>query len=141
MNSNILRGGRPTYAGLSSLKSQGVKTIIDLEDDYRATRTERANAARLGLRWINSPMNAGQVPPNDQIDRIEAMLEDASLFPIFIHCKHGQDRTGLIIGIYRVETDHVSPSQAYQEMLQVGFHQEYTALDSTFRRRTGYDGP
>ena len=39
-----------------------------------------------------------------------------------VHCTHGQDRTGLIVGVYRVRQDHWSKERAYREMLDHNFH-------------------
>ena len=134
----VYRGGRPERRGLQQLKRMGVRTIINLEDDRRATTSERADAASLGMDWYGSPMNAGRTPKDHQIDEILGMLQDPSLQPVFIHCKHGQDRTGLVMGLYRVEVQHWDAAKAYQEMLDDGFHPQYQALDQYFRDRTGF---
>ena len=49
---------------------------------------------------------------------IPAVLSEGT----YVHCEHGQDRTGLIIGAYRVRVQRWSKSQAYQEMKAHGFH-------------------
>ena len=83
----------------------------------------------------------GAVRPSDvQINQILSALADTNNFPIFIHCHHGQDRTGLIIGLYRVEAQGWAPAKAYQEMLVNGFHPNLAGLDKYFRDRTGYSG-
>jgi tyrosine-protein phosphatase SIW14 len=135
----IYRGGRPYQTGLRYVASLNVKLDIDLEDDSSAIRSEEANAQRLGLEFMSEPMNAGRRPDDAQVDRILAKLQDPGSFPIFIHCKHGQDRTGLIIGLYRVLVEKWTPQKAYQEMLDIGFHPEYRALDDYFKDRTGYN--
>lgn len=40
----------------------------------------------------------------------------------YVHCERGQDRTGLIVGVYRVKVEHWTKADAYQEMLKHGFH-------------------
>jgi tyrosine-protein phosphatase SIW14 len=40
----------------------------------------------------------------------------------FIHCSHGQDRTGLVVGLYRVQIEHWGKQRAYSEMAAHGFH-------------------
>lgn len=39
-----------------------------------------------------------------------------------VHCTHGQDRTGLVVGIHRVEHDGWSKDLAFREMLKNHFH-------------------
>ena len=63
---------------------------------------------------------------------------DEKNFPIFLHCAHGEDRTGLLMGLYRVEVQGWTPEKAYLEMLKLGFHPKFKALDDYFRDRTGF---
>ena len=46
----------------------------------------------------------------------------------FIHCTHGHDRTGLVVGCYRVLKQGWTKNDAYAEMLQHGFHPELLGL-------------
>ena len=39
----------------------------------------------------------------------------------FIHCEHGQDRTGLLVGLHRLSQDW-TPQAAWLEMTNHGFH-------------------
>ena len=47
----------------------------------------------------------------------------------YVHCEHGQDRTGLTIGIYRVQHDGWTKEKAYNEMIAHGFHKSLHGLD------------
>jgi len=49
--------------------------------------------------------------------------------PIYVHCAHGADRTGLIIALYRVFVQGWAPQKAHDEMKAMGhnfFHQIFT---------------
>ncbi len=135
---DIFRGGRPSFTDLKYLKSKGIKTIINIESDKYALAKEKDYAQKLGFKWISSPMSMDVIPKDTQLKFLQDLLQDESSFPIFIHCKHGQDRTGLIIGLYRVKVQDWSPASAYKEMLKNGFHPEYKPLDKCFRDKTGY---
>jgi protein tyrosine/serine phosphatase len=136
VTSEIDRGGRPGAQGLQDLAKMGIRTVIDLEDDVQAETAERALAGRLGLGWISEPMNASQTPNDAEVNQILSLLEDSRRYPIFIHCKFGEDRTGLIIALYRVLAQRWTPQQAWNEALQDGFHQQFTAMSSYFRAKT-----
>src|SRR2546430_2746714 len=41
---------------------------------------------------------------------------------IFVHCEHGQDRTGLVVACYRVQAEGWSKAKAEKEMFDHGFH-------------------
>ncbi len=137
----IYRGGRPLNNDLSVLKTdKEIKMVIDLEDKQSVVQQEKKTASDLNLKFISSPMNAMARPNNQQVDQLLALLQDPKNFPIFIHCHHGEDRSGMIIGLYRVEVQGWTPAAAYKEMLDDGFHPVLYALDKYFRDRTGYRG-
>lgn len=137
----LYRGARPEYRGVQELAGMGIKTIINLENDRYAPGKEKKAADRLRLVTYASPMNAYRRPSDAQVDSILKMMQEKSAYPIFIHCHHGQDRTGLLVGLYRIEVQKWSPEAAYKEMLSIGFHPELKELDQYFRDRTGYSGP
>lgn len=136
---NIYRGGRPATGDLAAAqRDQGIRTVLNLENDTKAIREDQKTAMALGMRFISRPMSAYERPNDSQVDQILAALQDASNFPILIHCRRGQDRTGVIIGLYRVLEQGWLPSQAYDEMLRIGFHPQFRELDNYFRDRTGF---
>jgi tyrosine-protein phosphatase SIW14 len=141
VTADIYRGGRPTSSDLASLQSQyKISTDIDLEDDTKVNDQEQAAANKLKMQFLLTPMNPYAIPTDSAVNGILAELQNATNFPIFIHCHYGEDRTGLIIALYRVEVQGWTPAKAYQEMLADGFHPSLTDLDNYFRKRTGYTG-
>lgn len=133
---SIYRGGRATLEGLQYLKKAGFKTIINLENDSKAVQNELAMAKKVGLQMYSSPLS-WTTPPNDkQVDSIIASLKNSQMYPVFVHCHYGKDRTGMIIGLYRVFGQNWNPKDAYAEMIKYGYHPEYKALDNYFRAKT-----
>ena len=51
-------------------------------------------------------MSGYEYPSTETVNAALALLNDAEAGPVFIHCLHGKDRTGLIIGLYRVHYEH-----------------------------------
>jgi protein tyrosine/serine phosphatase len=133
---SIYRGGRPTLEGIQYLKKSGFKTIINIENNSKAISAELAMAKKLGLQMYSSPMSWTTSPNDKQVNSVLAALNNPQLYPIYIHCHYGKDRTGLIIGLYRVFSQNWSPKDAYAEMLKYGFHPEYKPLDDYFRVKT-----
>jgi hypothetical protein len=68
------------------------------------------------------------------------LLTSAHLQPVYIHCELGRDRSGLIIGLYRVRYEGWSPCAAYAEMQQFGFNERLRGLDRYFWERHGRPG-
>jgi len=93
----LFRGARPEKIGVEALAKMGITTIIDLENDQNAVAQEMIWAKKSGIKFISLPMSGFWTPDDAQVNEILATLNDADLSPIFIHCQHGQDRTGLIM--------------------------------------------
>ncbi|OFZ29312.1 MAG: hypothetical protein A2622_07810 [Bdellovibrionales bacterium RIFCSPHIGHO2_01_FULL_40_29] len=138
VNDGIIRGGRPQKGDLAMLKKQGVKTIINIDDSDSALKTELAEAKKLGIDYISSPLSSFSTPKDDQVNMILEALQDPTKQPVFLHCKHGQDRTGMIMGLYRYRVDKWTAREAYAEMKELGFHSILRSLDKYFKKQTNY---
>jgi protein tyrosine/serine phosphatase len=136
VNPTLSRSGRPTMRGLQMAQSMGMKTIINLENEPPAIEREKKTAQQMGFQYFISEMDASQTPNDQEMKKLLTMLQDKSLQPILIHCFHGRDRTGLVVGLYRVFVDGWEPKKAYEEMLADGFDPKHRALDQYFKDKT-----
>jgi protein tyrosine/serine phosphatase len=142
----LFRGGHPDQAGLEYLQSIGVTTIVDLEigDLIEATpweiSQEESQAKAMGFNFIREPLSAFQpFVSTAEMQSTLNILSDPSNGTVYVHCKHGQDRTGMVIGLERVFTEGWAPADAYAEMIAHGFHPEFLGLKHFFDEQTGYD--
>jgi tyrosine-protein phosphatase SIW14 len=138
---NLYRGGRPTDAGLTQLKKMGVRTIINLQGgdlesipasllknrepgEFPEAIVAEGNAAdELQLNFRHYPLDSmGFVDASEQnsILQILADLTDPNLQPIYVHCEHGEDRTGLIVAMERVQLEGWTKTQARAEWTAFG---------------------
>ncbi len=136
---HISRGARPHKIGLEALAKMGVKTILNIDNDKPEIADEAKNSQALGLRMISLPMSGFWKPKDAQVEKILAVLRNPANYPLFIHCKHGHDRTGLIMGLYRIQEQNWPAQEAYAEMLKLGFHKQLVFLDHYFKQKTGLD--
>ena len=135
----IYRSAQPQVDDMQDLKELGIKTILTLSDDMAAVTAERRAARALGIVFISHPMDGFWAPEDSHVDATLAVLKDTNNYPILVHCKHGQDRTGVIIGLHRVLAEGWQPEHAYEEMLDRGFHRILIFLKGYFKDRVGLD--
>ncbi len=136
VNPEVSRSGRPDQPGIRMIKDLGFRTVINIENDDQSIRREKDAVERLGLKYISSPMHWDERPNDRQMGQLLEALQNPRMHPILIHCKHGRDRTGLVIGLYRVFVDKWHPKKAYEEMLASGFRPHLKQLDRYFKEKT-----
>ncbi len=133
----IYRGGQPSsIQDYQKLKSLGVKTVINLRWDTTVEQSMTA-AREHRFQFLNFPIKATDYPDANQIHEIFEILDDSRNYPIFIHCQHGKDRTGLIAALYRVHRQNWKPVDARKEWIQMGFAVHFLRnLDKFFSAST-----
>lgn len=139
VNASIYRGGRPDEAGIAALAKMKIKTILNLENDPQAVAEEIRIANLYGIKVISTPMSGFWYPRDRQVQRSLRAMEDPANQPVFVHCQHGEDRTGLIVGLYRVFYQKWAPEAAWNEMEDLGFHRILFLLQEYFENATGFE--
>ena len=140
---DLYRGGIPGQDGIAYLAKIGVKTILDMEttDSEISSELESAAASGLVVMSVQLPPLALR-PTHRRMDEVIAVLKDPSNYPLFVHCRHGQDRTGVAVGLYRVYVQGWTPADAYKEMIARGFHPDSEiGLRCYFDEKTGLRAP
>lgn len=108
---NILwRGAKPDEAGVAWLVEHGVRTIVNLEMLY--DDEEAFEHARLGNKgnyeikyyrvrdWEPLPIISTALS-DEHVANFLAIMEQAPK-PVYVHCRSGENRTGLMVAAYRV---------------------------------------
>ncbi|NOT61592.1 MAG: hypothetical protein HOP19_15350 [Acidobacteria bacterium] len=114
------RGAQPKESEYKQLAALGVKTVIDLRDEterYAKTQVESA-----GMNYINVPMSDTKIPPQETVQRFLALVKDQGNFPIYVHCKGGRHRTGIMTAVYRMTFEGWDVEKAYDEMKDFDFY-------------------
>ena len=119
VSQTIYRGAQPDAVAIKNLQRLGVKTIIDLRLPNEGLRGEPAEAAANGISYTNVPLRGMGRPTDDQVRQVLGLIEKLP-GPVFIHCKHGCDRTGTIIACYRIQHDQWSTANALKEAARYG---------------------
>jgi tyrosine-protein phosphatase SIW14 len=122
----LYRGGQPGHDGFEFLKTNGIKTVINL----RGENDEEVIVKKLGMNYVHIPMSIAPWSkiPDAAIDQYFKVLSDPANYPIFFHCRRGADRTGALAGFYRIAYQGWEPSKAYSEARSIGMRWWFTAI-------------
>jgi len=122
---NVLwRGAKPAQDGAAWLIDRGVRTIVNLElmhDDrqvFREARPAGAGRHEAGyFRIADWEPNAVLAPAllDDHLAHFLAVVDDQPR-PVYVHCRSGQNRTGVMVAAYRVIVEGASVDEAIEEM-------------------------
>lgn len=122
VNSQLYRGAQPKSGGVKRLAKMGIKTIVNLRGAGESTRNEEAEARAAGLRYFNIPLKEFGRPTDEQVERALKILAESENQPVFVHCRLGADRTGLVVAIYRITHDGWTSERAKAEANKYGMH-------------------
>lgn len=110
------RGARPTAAGFTELAGLGVKTVLDLSGG-----SDESLLKDRSLKLVHVPMSAFGLRDDRVLEALRVMTDPANR-PMMIHCKHGADRTGALVALYRVVVQGWTKEKAVEEMNRGGYH-------------------
>lgn len=115
VSEGLWRGAAPSNQAMQKLAESGVKTIVDLRLAGLGAEEEASRAKRLGIKYIHIPLGF-MGPSLSKVAQFLNIVNDPANQPVFVHCRYGADRTGALVGVFRVIHDHWSFNQAYSEM-------------------------
>jgi protein tyrosine/serine phosphatase len=121
---DIFRGSQPAKNGYDTLKRMGIRTIINL----RTSMSERKQVESAGMRSIEIPLSTFNNGDKEKVDRIVALLSDPANQPVFVHCRQGRDRTGIVVAAYRMKVQGWPLAAAEAEMDSFGFNDVWVNL-------------
>jgi len=123
INDHLYRGAQPRDAGLLELKKLGVTTIVNLRDeDPEKSDWEEKRAKSLGIRFVHIPVGGWSPPTNEQVAQFLSLFRDNAQEKVFVHCRYGEDRTGVFVASYRMAFEKLPADQALKEMYYFGFN-------------------
>lgn len=153
VDDELFRGARPRYDDEVYLKlaGLGVRTIINLEGAGEADREKAVvDGVNQTLRQQGKPTFTFISFPirsfvqtvlfrvsDQRVQGLFAELQNAPK-PMFVHCKRGKDRTGMLVMLYRLRR-HEQPS--YEEALREAQHYHFSKWNFGLKRTVkGFNG-
>lgn len=126
----VLRGAQPGREGYATLKAMGVKTVIDM----RTSESEQKLVEAAGMRAIAVPIEMSRKGLRQKVDQVVALMSDPANQPVYVHCRHGQDRTGIVVAAYRMKQQGWSLADAESEMQAFGFNDVWVNFKKFIRQ-------
>jgi len=126
----ICRGAMPGPGGYATLKRMGIRTVVNL----RTTESEKKQVEAAGMRSVEIPMNMLGNGDIGKVDRVVEIMADPTQQPVFVHCKLGEDRTGIVVAAYRMKIEGWPLELAEAEMESFGFNDIWINLRRILHR-------
>jgi protein tyrosine/serine phosphatase len=146
VRAGLWRSAQPvTDADWAYLKSLGINKVVKLNFELEGSDAG-ADKQNIHVFTLSIQPEGDQdvwddvkdvfVQPNRQA-LIAAVALCRTSPGVLVHCSHGHDRTGLVIGLNRVINDGWTKDAAYEEMLEMGFHPELHGLHEFWEQFSG----
>lgn len=121
---SVWRGSTPRMtADFYALKNLGIELVIDLQSilSFKSQWRQIACAERdMSTLWLRCGI---LLPPSEH--KVQTVFSIMDHKKVFIHCRNGVDRTGLVIAQYRMAKCGWSRGEAFHELKEKGFHKIY----------------
>ena len=133
VSGSLYRGEQPTPEGFVELGRLGVKTVVNLRA-FHSDADEIKESGVAGLEAVHIYFKTWHAEDEDVIKFLKTAADPAKA-PVFVHCMHGSDRTGLMCAIYRVAVQGWGKDEALEEMTKgpYGFHSVWKNLPTYFK--------
>ncbi len=132
IDANYYRGAQPEGGDYTALANLGVKTVIDLQADYDIGGNEEQLVRAAGMEFVRIPMTTRVEPTSDQVQQFLKLVNDPAAQPVYVHCKGGRHRTGVMTAVHRMTNHGWTPDQAFDEMKAFDFGMAF--LHPEFKR-------
>ena len=135
INDHLYRGAQPRFEGWAELSKLGITTVVDLRGDDPGTMDgERRRVESLSMRFVHIPISGWSPPTDEQVVQFLSLFRNDPKEKIFVHCRFGNDRTGVFIATYRMALEKWPAEQALKEMYFFGFNGFWHPSMKTFIR-------
>lgn len=126
----LYRSAQPDETGMRNAKAMGIKTVLSLrteKDDPKLSRGTGLHLEQVGITTWN-------IHDADLVTALKIIHTAPK--PVLVHCRHGADRTGLVMALYRMAFQDWGKEDAKDEMQNggFGFHRIWTNIPEIIDR-------
>lgn len=124
----LLRGAQPNQTQIQNLKKQGVGVVVNLRTLFVSGLPfdEKKVVEDVGMKYENIPIVTKSGPSIHSVEKFFAIVDKAKERgqKVFLHCMAGQDRTGSMTALYKIDKGIDTPERAFNEMIDMGHNQK-----------------
>jgi len=117
----LYRGAQPSRQGFQGLAAMGIDIVVDARLSQKSSEKKIVTAT--GMQYISIPWHC-MFPKDKAMAQFLAVLRDNPKKKIFVHCRLGDDRTGMMVAAYRMAVENWTAQDAMAEMLQFGMNRQ-----------------
>lgn len=118
VNDWLYRGGQPKEEGFKKLKQKGVRTVVNFRDEKKWVEWERKKVEGLGMKYVSLPWNIMRSAKPELLDQFFKVLDKRRNRPVFFHCEHGRDRSGVMTTLALMHYEKLSEEEAREQALE-----------------------
>ena len=118
----LFRGAQPNKRGYAALAKIGINIVVDTRGNR--TNSEGKEVRRHGMEYVAIPWHC-PFPRDEVFARFVRLLKENPNKKVFVHCRLGDDRTGMMIAAYRMAAEGWTADEAMIEMRQFGFNRAH----------------
>ncbi|HVF89235.1 MAG TPA: dual specificity protein phosphatase family protein [Blastocatellia bacterium] len=119
VNDTLYRGAQPKSTDYAALAAIGIKTIVDLQREGDSGEQQSVEAA--GMKFFRIGLSDKARPSTEKVEEFLKIVNDPVNQPVFVHCRGGRHRTGMLTAVYRMRHDGWNAERAYAEMKKFDF--------------------
>jgi tyrosine-protein phosphatase SIW14 len=113
----LYRGGLLNTTGLKALAKMGISVVVDT---HANDESEEKEARKLGMKYVAIPWHCPW-PRDEVFAKFLKVVHENKGKRIFVHCRLGDDRTGMMVAAYRMAEEGWTADEAMNEMKMFGF--------------------
>ena len=120
----VYRGGEPK--DFSVYEKNGIKSVINLQTGWFEALTAKSDREfiycyKTKTKFFDFSLSQFKPPRREVVEMCMEIILN-SMFPVYVHCRHGHERTGFIIAVYRMQLCDWPFDLAFSEMKESGCH-------------------
>ena len=122
------------------------KTVVCLVEDVEVNdpklpmfKQEFALLQEKGIRLVRIPVQNGNWPTRDDIEKFLSVAADPANQPVLVHCAQGMHRTGIMVAAYQIRAMKHTQEQAAQDIQSGGVNKRPAMVTDLKQFITQYD--